>query len=823
MKLEEFYLKLLEFPKTVLVTVIALVALIGFFTLRVEIDASAETLLLKDDKDLAYTREINKRYGGSDYLVIAYTPKDDLLSDKTLNNLKNLSDALLKVKSVSSVLSILNVPLLEDPSKSVADLLKDIPTVETGADKALAKKEFLHSALYKEQLVSKDFKTTALLINLKRDEKYFDALNKRNALLSQEDTTAFKIAQEKLKKIRDIARENNHKTIIEIRQIIERYKGANQLFLGGVNMITDDMISFVKSDLKSYGLIVLLLIILVIWGIFGKLRFVVTSVLIIFLSVIAMTGFLGVLGLEVTVISSNVIALEMIITMSLVMHLSVRYKEFLSECFTLQHNQIIAKSTASMLKPSFFVALTTIVGFASLITSGILPVINLGWMMSIGVLIALLITFIVFPVTMALFQKREMKSGFEERFLITRHLAKWVETRPKTIAIVTILVFALSVAGSFLIIVENSFIDYFKKDTEIYQGMKVIDKQLGGTTPLDIIIDFDDVVTNEDIDKTKNAASDDDFDEFEDELSDVKNKDQYWFTKNKMSKIEEIHDYLDSLPEVGKVLSLATMIKVARDVNGGDDLDSVAFAYLYNKLPLEYKDILLKPYLDIEKNQARFTVRIIDSMKNLRRDKLLKQIQNELHTKLGIEKKNIHLANMMVMYNNMLQSLFSSQIMTLSIVVLSLFIVFLILFKSLLVAIIASIVNIMPIATVFGFMGWYGIPLDMMTITVAAISFGIAVDDTIHYIYRYKIEFAKDGNYIAAMHRAHESIGSAMYYTTLIIMIGFSVLMLSNFYPTIHFGLLIMMAMFMAIAADLLLLPLLILWIKPFKLIKEKS
>lgn len=823
MKLEEFYLKLLEFPKTVLVAVLVLVALVGLFTFRVQIDASAETLLLKNDKDLAYTREINKRYGGSDYLVIAYTPKDNLLSDKTLNNLKNLSDALLKVKSVSSVLSILNVPLLEDPSKSVADLLKDIPTVATGADKALAKKEFLHSALYKEQLVSKDFKTTALLINLKRDEKYFDALNKRNALLSQEDSPAFKLAQKKLKQIRDLARENNHKTILEIRQIMKRYKGENQLFLGGVNMITDDMISFVKSDLKSYGLIVLLLIILVIWGIFGKLRFVVTSVLIIFLSVIAMTGFLGVLGLEVTVISSNVIALEMIITMSLVMHLSVRYKEFLSECFTLQHNQIIAKSTASMLKPSFFVALTTIVGFASLITSGILPVINLGWMMSIGVLIALLITFIVFPVTMALFEKREMKSGFEERFLITRHLATWVETRPKTIAIVSILVFALGVAGSFLIIVENSFIDYFKKDTEIYQGMKVIDKQLGGTTPLDIIIDFDDAVTNEDVDKTKDAVSDDDFDEFEDELSVVKNKDQYWFTKNKMSKIEEIHDYLDSLPEVGKVLSLATMIKVARDVNGGDDLDSVAFAYLYNKLPLEYKDILLKPYLDIDKNQVRFTVRIIDSMKNLRRDKLLKQIQNELHTKLGIEKKNIHLANMMVMYNNMLQSLFSSQIMTLSIVVLSLFIVFLILFKSFLVAIIASIVNIVPIVTVFGFMGWYGIPLDMMTITVAAISFGIAVDDTIHYIYRYKIEFEKDGNYIAAMHRSHESIGSAMYYTTLIIMIGFSVLMLSNFYPTIHFGLLIMMAMFMAIVADLLLLPLLILWIKPFKLIKEKS
>ena len=261
---------------------------------------------------------------------------------------------------------------------------------------------------------------------------------------------------------------------------------------------------------------------------------------------------------------------------------------------------------------------------------------------------------------------------------------------------------------------------------------------------------------------------------------------------------------------------------MARDVNGGDDLDSVAFAYLYNNLPQKYKNILLKPYLDIEHNQVRFTLRVIDSMPGLRRDRLLKQIQREIHTKLGVKKKNIHLANMMVMYNNMLQSLFKSQIMTLSIVVLSLFVVFLILFQSLSVALIASVVNLLPVATIFGLMGWSGIPLDMMTITVAAISFGIAVDDTIHYIYRFRIELQKDGDYVAAMHRAHESIGSAMYYTTLIIMVGFSVLMLSNFYPTIHFGLLIVMTMFMAIVADLLLLPVLILLIKPFKAVSKE-
>ena len=821
MQLEKFYLKLLQHPKTVLALIIAFAIAIGLFTFRLDIDASAETLLLKNDKDLAFTREVNKRYGNSNYLVIAYTPQKPLLNDTTLSNIKALSAALEKVPNVTSVMSILNVPLLQDPSKSVVDLMKQIPTLQTGADKALAKKEFLHSALYQEHLVSQDFKTTAVLINLKRDEQYFDALNKRNELLSDQESAAFRSAQKKLKKIRDRLRVENHETIVKIREIIKNHKGKDQLFLGGVSMITDDMISFVKSDLKIYGLIVLLLIILIIWAIFGRVRFVVISIFTILLSVITMTGILGLLGLEITVISSNVISLQMIITMSLVMHLSVRYKEIRQECPTLTHNEIIAKATASMLKPSFFVILTTIVGFASLVTSGILPVIDLGWMMSIGVLISLVMTFLLFPVMMSLFKKRELCSTFEEKFLLTRYLSKWVETRKKTILLVSLLLFALSIWGAFYIKVENSFIDYFKKDTEIYQGMKVIDKQLGGTTPLDIIIDFDDVSKEAPIIED-NESDADDFDDFEEELSVVQNKDQYWFTKNKMQKIETVHDYLDALPEVGKVLSLATMIKVARDVNGGDDLDSVAFAYLYNKLPQKYKKILLYPYVNIEHNQARFTLRVIDSMKGLRRDRLLKQIQREIHTQLGVKKKNIHLANMMVMYNNMLQSLFRSQIMTLSIVVLSLFVVFLVLFQSLRVALIASIVNLLPVATIFGLMGWSGIPLDMMTITVAAISFGIAVDDTIHYIYRFRIELEKDGNYVAAMHRAHESIGSAMYYTTLIIMVGFSVLMLSNFYPTIHFGLLIVMTMFMAIVADLLLLPVLILWIKPFKTVSKE-
>ena len=813
--IERFYEKLLEYPKSVILFLLLIIGFLSTYIPNVEIDASSETLLLKDDKDLAYTREIDKRYGGSDFLVITYTPKEDLLSDNTLKRIEKLSLELQKLDSVTSVISILNVPLLQDPSKSLKDLVKDIPTLQKNGSKELAKEEFLTSALYKEHLVSKDLKTTALLINLKDDTHYRELLERRNALLKENKPVQLLKAEQEFKAYRDKVRERTHQTIVDIREVMAENKGDGALFLGGVSMIADDMVEYVKSDLSTYGVIVILLIILIIWGVFGEFKYVAISVSILALSVAAMTGILGLLGLEVTVISSNFVSLQMIITMSLVIHLSIKYRELLLAHSELTHKEIILKTTASMLQPSFYVILTTIVGFSSLIASGILPVIDLGIMMSAGVFISLVLTFLLFPTMMMLFEVKKPKLQLQESFSLTKKMGEFVEHFPKTIYGVTIFLVLFSISGAYQVMVENSFIDYFKKDTEIYKGMYVIDKNLGGTTPLDVIIDLEsDTQESSSVDA---SASDDEFDEFEDEFSTMQNQNQYWFTPKKMHLIEQIHDYLDSLDAVGKVLSFATTIKVGRAIKHGEDLDNLELALLYNELPEDYKKILLKPYLDLEKNQVRFSLRIIDSMPGLRRDALLKKIKSDIHQKFGIKEENIHLANMMVLYNNMLQSLFKSQIMTLSIVVGILFSMFFILFRSLKVAIIASMANIIPVGVIFGFMGWSGVPLDMMTITIAAISLGIAVDNTIHYLYRFRAEYRKDGNYIASMHRSHMSIGSAMYYTSVVIITGFSVLTLSSFYPTIHFGLLTVLAMFMAILADLLLLPRLILLIKPFK------
>ncbi|MEN8147168.1 MAG: MMPL family transporter [Campylobacterota bacterium] len=816
----------LKYPKSILLLLFFAVAFLGTQAFKMEVDASAETLLLEDDKDLRFARLISERYQTPDILVIAYSPKEDLLSETTRAEIKGLSDELNELPGVASVISLLNVPLMQSPAKPLKEMLENIPTLESPEiNRTMAKYELLNSPIYKNNLISEDFRTTALMINLKTDERYRELLKQRDALRQKErDKTISSAEKAELQNVaksfklhRDMLRLVEHKNIEDVRAVMEGYREHATLFLGGASMISDDMITYVKKDLQNYGIIVLLLLIVVLWVVFRELHWVLIPVMIVTVSIISSVGLLGMFGWEVTVISSNFVSLQLIITMSIIIHLIVRYRELAGQNGGATQHELVLGTVTSMARPTFFAVITTIAGFASLIFSNILPVINLGLMMSIGIAVSLLLTYLIFPTIVILMPKSRPYTYFESRFSPTRLFAVVTERYGNLVIALSLVIVVFSVSGASKLMVENSFINYFKPSTEIYQGMAVIDKQLGGTTPLDIIIDFPPEVKT--APQQESQAPDDEFaefDEFEEELSASEHEAQYWFTAEKMNTVRKVHAYLQSVPEVGKVLSLGTMLELGRTLNEGKELDDFQLALLYNELPEEFRGIILDPYISIENNQTRFSLRIVDSNDELRRDELLKSIKEELVTEVGVPEQNVRLSNVMVLYNNMLQSLYSSQILTLGIMVLLLSVMFFILFRSLKVAFIAMIANLIPISVIFGFMGWSAIPLDMMTITIAAISVGIAVDDTIHYLYRYKIEFAKDGDYIAAMHRSHESIGYAMTYTSVAIMTGFLILVLSAFIPTIYFGLLTVLTMFMAIVADLLLLPKLILMVKPF-------
>jgi predicted RND superfamily exporter protein len=812
----------LKFSKSILLILSLFTLLMFSFALKLEIDASAETLLLEDDRDLQYTRELSKKFSAPDILVVTFSVRDDLLSGENLKYITQLSNSLKSIEFVESITNITNVPLLESPIIPITELVKKVPTLQDeNIDKTLVKKEFLTSPIYKENLVSQDFKTTAILLNLKRDEEYYRLVEMRDDFVKQkklkvfndEEKLLFEKAKKNLKTYRDQKRINEHNYIQQIRDILEKFENDSKvkLHLGGATMIADDMVEFVKYDLKTFSIVIVLLVIVILYLLLRNIQWVVLPLLISLSSIIITSGMFGMFSWEVTVISSNYISLQLIMNISLVVHLIVKYEEFHKLNPEFSQNELLVRTLLSMAKPSFFVVITTIAGFSSLVFSGILPIITFGWMMSVAIVVSLFISFLLFPLFITLFGKINTMQSENQNQPFTLKLANIALNYKNSILLVTLFVIIFSISGATKLRVENSFIDYFKSDTEIYKGMRLVDKKLGGTTPLDIIITFKE---SDEKQSEVEVVVDDMMSEFDNEFRESKeDKIKYWFTRAKMDKVKQIHQYLETQNGIGKVLSLYTLDEIGKKLNNGKVLDSLSLALMYQELPKEYRDVILTPYVNVEANQMRISTRIIDSLPNLQRNELIKTIKKDLQTMINPKFEEVYLSNLLVIYNNMLQSLFDSQIKTMGVVVGIIFIMFLILFKDLQIAFLAIIANTVPISVIFGIMGWFNIPLDMMTITIAAISIGIAVDDTIHYIHRFRTEL-ENKQYKDAVINSHKNIGRAMFYTSIIIMVGFSILVLSNFIPTIFFGILTMIAMFMAILADLLLLPVLLSFYK---------
>lgn len=804
-----------------LVSLMMVLLVVVFFSSHIssfKLDASAESLVLENDNSLQYYRTISKSYGSDDFLIITYAPFKDLMSDTVIEDLRLLSNELTKLERVHSIDSILNVPLLNSPRVEISKLDTDIRTLETlGVDREMARKEFLESPIYKNLLISPDGKITIIRINFKRDEKYFSLMYRRNDLrdkkngsgLDKKEKVIFVKAQQEFSDYHAQVLEDEEKLIKNVRNIMNQHRDNAEMFLGGVPMITSDMIGFIKHDLKTFGLGVLVFLIFMLSLFFKKFRWVALPISCCIITVLMMVGFLGFMDWRVTVISSNFVSILLIINMSLTIHLIVRYQDINNSNPGLSQKELVWQTVRLMAQPCFYTAITTIVAFTSLIISGIRPVIDFGWIMTIGIALAFGLNFVFFPAILMLLEPESPGSSKDSTRNFTLAIARFANRNRKAILYGSVLLALISIAGVAKLEVENRFIDHFKSNTEIYQGMEVIDKQLGGTTPLDIIINPDQKY----FDYLKEAEQEVFDDPFAEASEEVKNN--YWFNSNMLDRVEKIHDYLESLPEVGKVQSISTLIKVFTQLDNGRKPDDYDLALIRKLMPNNVKDSLVNPYLSQDANQVHINMRLIESDPSLRRSQLIKKIRTHLVQKLKFNPETIHFTGMVVLYNNMLQSLYRSQILTIGMVFLSIMLMFMILFKSVPMALIGIVPNLLAAGTVLSLMGWIGIPLDMMTITIAAITVGIAVDDTIHYIHRFETEFKLDQNYLASMERCHGSIGKAIYYTSVTITLGFSILSLSEFMPTIYFGLLTGVAMVVALIGALTLLPLLIVLFRP--------
>jgi len=798
-------------PKTILALLVLCLLFFGYYTKDFKLDASSDTLLIENDPDLKYLREITDRYGAKEFLILTFTPKEKLISDSSINNLANLKKEIQNFDWVHSVITILDVPLLNNSDKPLAERLKNVVTLKNqNVDRDKAFEEILNSPVFRNFVISEDGTTTGIIVNIKEDKKLKDLIVKNNEFKEKikkkekiYNYDEFKIEFENYK---NLAKKKNHKNIIEIRKLIKKYNKIGKIHLGGIPMIADDMMSFIKNDIVVFGAGVFIFIVATLWFIFRKIVWIIVPLSSCFFAVVIMTGLLGLLGWKVTVISSNFIALMLILTMAMNIHMSVRYLQFKKNNPDIPNSSIILLTTSKMFWPILYTVLTTICAFLSLILSEIKPIIDFGWMMSLGLITSFIITFTLLPTILNFLSKDKIEIREENKSVITNFLANISINDSKIIFSVTAIIVFLSIFGISKLEVENSFINYFNKNTEIYKGMKLIDDKLGGTTPLEIILKFPA--------KLKETKEDDDFDDWdEDESSDNK---KYWFTKDKIDKIDKVHNYLDSLDSVGKVLSFSSILQVAKQLNNNKELGTLEMGVLYSKLPESIKKEIIDPYISIEDNEARVNLRIIDSKKNLRRNDLIKKIQYDLENKLNLNKDEFKLAGVLILFNNLLQSLFKSQILTLGFVMAGIFIMFLILFRNLTLSLIGVVPNFIAAFFILGIIGLLKIPLDMMTITIAAITIGIAVDNSIHYIYRFKEEFKKINNYNKTLEKCHDTVGVAILNTSITIVFGFSILVLSNFKPTIYFGIFTGIAMLLAMISVLTLLPKLILVVKPF-------
>ena len=808
-------------PLIILAWVFLIIFLASQGIANFKLDASSDALVLEGDLALKKYRENEEEFGDSSFLIVTYEPNNELFTKEALSTLEEIEQKLSSIDGVDSVLSLLDAPIFFQPKVSlteVSDNLKDLTT--EGVDLKLAKDEIINNPIYKDLIISADGSITAMQVVLRGNDEYDLLVNKRyeilDSLSAKEPITKevrlslikeLQSINQRISSLNDNESKFNSNLVQEIRNILGFYKNEATLYLGGPAMITSDMMDYIKSDLVVFGSAVALVFVVMLYLFFGNIWFVILPILNAFFTTFVTAGFLGFMDWKISVVSSNFIALLLILTISLTVHVLVKINELKKESSDYKNSLI--DSVNQMFLPCFFAAITTAVAFLSLLLGDLKPVIEFGKMMAFGISIAFIFTFSFLPSAISLLKESQSKD-YLSLHKITNKILSLAKNNSLSIYLVFASTFCILIFGTTKLIVENRFIDYFDEETEIHQGMLEIDKNLGGTATLDIIIrePFEEI--------SEDLTADDFFDDglFDDDDS---NASGYWWNVYSLAELENIHDYLESLPEIGKVLSVSSGIKLARMINDGKDLNDLELALLRSVLPEDIRETLLYSYINSDDSIVRISTRVNESAENLNRKDLLEKISYDLQTKFNLSEERFEMTGLAVLYNNMLQSLFQSQIGSLTLVFSVIALMLLLIFKSFKIMVIGLIPNIFVASSVIGTLGLLRIPLDIMTITVAAISVGMAVDNTIHYIYRYKKEMKATKSVEQALLNAHTTTGRAIFYTAATIATGFSILSLSNFFPTQLFGIFTALAMLVAFISSLSLLPNLLVKFKVFQ------
>lgn len=776
--------RLFRYPKLLLTAFLGATLALGWQAQHFEINASADTLVADDNIHYLESREVSQRFAPEEFLLLVYQPDDGkIFSQQSQEALQSLADKLNALERVKSVRTILNVPLLSQIEGLSAEI---DPEQYTQSSLNLSAKElarvFRDHPVYEGLIINPEQNASAIQVLFKADSKLRGLETRELALkqkalqsaLSESEQEELAQLEAEIEPLLTELREQRNREVKQILALIKPYEKEARIYLGGLQVLGYELISIITRDLLLFGSAIAVSICVMLWLLFRSLRWVLVPMACCASSVAITLGLFGLLELKATVISSSFVALQLILTLAIVIHLIVQYRETALEKPGADQHDLVLTSLRRKLAPCFYAGLTTSVGFASLLFSGIQPVISFGWMMVIAMAISIACSLLLMPAINLLLPKQETPTRNSVfRWFINR--CHWLATHQTgSLYLVCTLIAAALAFGLARLDVENSFINYFDKETRIYKELRYVDQTFGGSTPLDIIYS----------------------------IPEERQTDTPTLSAQTVQTLQQLQHAIEQLPAVGTTLSVVNFTELAKQINDHKPLTEYELTALYRTLDRTVREDLVGAFYSPDTQQLRISTRIQDSTENLNRKALLDDIRARINN-LGIDPDTVKLTGLFVLYQQLLEQLFSTQILTLGVVFAALGAMFLIIFRSLKIAVIALIPNALTALAILGLMGWLSVPLDFMTITTAAIAVGIAVDDTIHYVHRYQ----EEQNRNEPIRRTHEAIGYALLYTSIIVISGFSLLLFSDFTPSVMFGLFTALAMAVAMITDLTLLP----------------
>lgn len=813
-------------PIIVLVSMVALVAASSIYITNLNIDASPDSLMLESDPDLKYYREVHRQYGTDEYIIVGFKPIKAMLAQETIHYIEDISNQFKQINGIAGVTSLSSVPLLlqlKEDEKTGQTSFSNLLTKNVDLKKA--EQEFTTSPIYVNNLISKDLSTTAIKVDIQKNKELVGLIEHKYELLEKQgsdpqNTQVLTELEELRNNIileRQVINQRYKEVLDSVRKILVTEADQGEFYLAGAPLIGNDMKEYVVKDIRTFGIAILGIMVVVLFLFFRKPAWIFLALICAVLNVLLVAGLASLLGFQLTIISSNFVALLIIFSVTLSIHVIIRYQEIQAKYPNDSIEDKIRTTISQIITPCSYMVLTSAIAFFSLVVSDINPVITFGYIMILGLFCAFLLTFTVLPALIKLIKPKSRKLEKDKSADFLENILQVIVKHKKLTLTILVGMFALNILGISQLTVENRFIDYFKKSTDIYNGLELVDQELGGTVPLEIILEAG--ASEEEL--SDDSEEDEEFGDYLTELEETQDDftaKSYWYNRSGIKKINKVHQYLEDLPQIGKVLSLSSTEEVFRTINKGEPLEDFHLSLVYSKVPENIKNVLISPYVSTTGSQARVLARIKDSDHTLIRNDLLKKIKADLNAGFIKNGESVRLTGISVLYNNVLQSLFKSQILTLGTVFVAILIMLIILFRSVKLAIIGTLPNIFTALFILGCMGVFGIPLDIMTITIAAITIGIGVDYAIHYIHRYKKEYAESGDNYQAIHKSQTTVGKALYFTSITITLGFVVLILSNFVPSIYFGLLTSVAMLVSLFATFSIIPLLLSVMKPLKI-----